>query len=302
MVAVLYPHGFRLRDEWDSALIDNPFLSLFEIDGVEILKLIAIWVRRKQQRSGKKITVRGVRQGDVLAVPPGEVKSNWSRAISSYEKALGHLVGRLGVVSPSIAPPPAMILAVAAFCDSEGETSIDKTVLSRWYWASIRGQSYSQGANTRAVSDVDRLTRGDDGRVSLGDNDVPDLASEPVRRNRILANGIGALLAQYGARDLLSGELLAAGGEGEVEYRSISRLMDGSARADERAPVASLVFGRAGSFAKIAALVRSGQDFGRVCNSAALISQLVDDSSLIGDFRRRSERLTRLLMEGGNAE
>lgn len=302
MVAVLYPHGFKLRDEWESALIDHPLLKTFHVDGIEILKLIAIWVRRQQQDQGVKVTVRGIRQGDVLAVPPKDVRLNWQRAVSSYERALSALVGRFGVVSPSIAPPPAMVLAMAAFCDVAKETAIDSRSIASWYWASIRSQSYSQGANTRAVSDVDRILKGDPDQIENKLIEFSDLTSEPVRRNRILANGICALLAQKGARDLLTGELLSAGGEGEIVYRSISNLADGSARADERVSVSSLVFAREKSFLMIASKVRNGHDFRRACDQLALGSQFVDDTSLIGDYRSRSLRLSKLLMEAEHAE
>lgn len=301
MVAVLYPHEFKLRDKWDDALLEFPLLSRFDVDGIEILKLIAIWVRRKQQRSSSKVTVRGVRQGDVLAVPPSEVKRNWDRAISAYVEALKQLVGHYGVAHPSLSPPQAMILAMAAFLDGELETAIPADDITRWYWSSIRNQAYAQGANTLVVADVDRQ-----GRiltdVGSGLNEDQSAAFfEPIRRNRILLNGLGSALALRNARDLLTGALLVGGGEGAVVARSLDSLAKGNAKQDESAIVASMVFAREPSFASIAAEARRGGALEDICDPVALRSQFVDLTALGGDYRERAGHLSSLLAEVPNS-
>jgi hypothetical protein len=300
MVAVLCPHDFKLRDAWEDALLEYPLLKVFEVDGIEILKLVALWTRRKQQEERVRVTVRGVRQGDVLAIPPPEVKSNWKRALLAYVEALRLLVGRLGVAHPSLAPPPAMMLAIAAFMDGELETTLPTDLVLDWYWSSVRTQSYSQGANTRVVADVDRAARSSSQNVS-GSLTIEDFGAslfEPVRRNRILLNGLGSALVIHGARDIKTGQLLSGAGEGPIVARSLISIAKGDARPDENAAVVSNVFAREDSFREIAAEVRRGAPLEKVCDSGAFASQFVDHASLYGDFKSRARSLSRLLLEG----
>lgn len=300
MVAVLYPHDFKLRDEWDDALVKYPLLARFDVDGVELLKLIALWVRRSQQAARSRVTVRGVRQGDVLAVPPVEVKNNWKRAVSAYDDALKFLVGSLGVAHPSLAPPSAMILAMAAFMDSDLDTTLTVSDTRRWYWDNIRAQSYAQGANTRVVADVDRAVRSSSELIdSLPMDDLGTSLLEPVRRNKILLNGLGSLLTLKGARDPLTGELLGGAGHGPIVARSIESLARGQARPDEDALVASVIFGRERSFSELAAKIRRGASLKEACDPVALTSQFVDSAALLEDFSARASQLNKLLSIGG---
>ena len=302
MVAVLYAHNFKLRDEWEDALLEHRILQIFDIDGIELLKLVAIWVRRKQQLEHSRVTVRGVRQGDVLAIPPVDVKKNWHRAVRAYVDALELLVGKLGVAHPSLAPPQAMILALAAFMDYELDTTLSERLAIKWYWENIRAQSYSQGANTRVVSDVDRAAKSiRDFEEVMPLDDLNTSLLDPVRRNKILLNGMGSVLILNGARDLLTGDLLAGIGNGPIVGRSIESLSRGMARPDEDALVASVVFARETSFNQIAAQIRRGALLQDVCQVGALLSQLVDQSALLGDFSIRAIKLNQMLSDRGLA-
>ena len=296
MVAVLYPHAFNLRDSWEDAVVDFRDLKEFGTDGIEILKLIAIWARRRQHLEKSKVTVRGVRQGDVLAVPPKDVKANWSRAVRSYARALAYLRDELGVVNNSIAPPQAMILAASAFLDVVEESAIPEGRLKSWYWANIILQSYSQGANTRVISDVDRAARSGSEMVS------PNIASilapaifEPIRRNKILVNGIAGALVLDGALDVVDGRALADAGAEPIVGRSIWSLCEGDVRANENAIVSDIVFAKERSFSLMAAEVRRGARLEDVFSFRGLKSQFVysiEGSSSSGD---RSNQLRELL-------
>ena len=232
----------------------------------------------------------------MLAVPPAEVKENWDRAINAYAEALGALVGSFGVAHPSLSPPAAMILAMAAFMDDDLDTTISAEAMTKWYWRSIRTQAYAQGANTLVVSDVDR--EGESGsEITPTSEDPAAPFLEPVRRNRILVNGIGSALALRMARDIHSGALLCAGGEGPIVARSIDSLARGEPRNEEGAVVASMVFGRESSMATIASAVRKGAALEDVCDAVALRSQHVDVFALGGDYKGRALELSSLLAE-----
>jgi len=64
MVAVLYPSGFKLRDEWDSAKSKHEILRTLNVEAIEILKLTALIVRTTLGRGESA----GVRQGDLLHI------------------------------------------------------------------------------------------------------------------------------------------------------------------------------------------------------------------------------------------
>lgn len=277
MVAVLYPHDFNLRDKWDEAVTQHGELAYFDVDGVELLKLIALWERRHQRENNLRITVRGVRQGDVLAVDPLAVKNNWERAVQSYVEALRILVAKFGVCSPSLAPPQSMILAISALVGAKSNTSVNFDELSEWYWVSVAAQSYAQGANTRVISDTDQILSGHGWSRSdiLADQAFFAPWLDPVRRNKILVNGMGAILAICEARDLRTGALLRDGTSGQIVGRSIIALSRGDARADESQPVATMVFSAERSFHEIAAEVRSGNSFTDVVDRSFLASQWV---------------------------
>lgn len=295
MVAVLYPHDFNLRDEWESAVLEFPLLKAFEVDGIELLKLIAIWSRRIQQSSGGRVTVRGVRQGDVLAIPPHDVKISWRRAIESYVAALSLLTESLGVVHPSLSPPQAMVLTMAALMDVGGETTAPVEFVERWYWWNIRSQSYAQGANTRVISDVDRMSR--ETSIVWPIEDYKSTFLEPVRRNKILVNGLGGALAIRGALDVLTGIPLYQSESGPIVGRSINALLRGEARPDESAMVASMVFATEESFSRIAAERRKRRLLSDILNQRALDSQFVDEAAMNGDCSARAKHLYGLLSE-----
>ena len=87
----LRPHGrralsrsFNLRKEWEGAEDLHPIFKRLDVDGLELLKLFALW-RRGEDREDPSIPssrrVQGVRQRDVLRVPPEYVKHHWVRAV-----------------------------------------------------------------------------------------------------------------------------------------------------------------------------------------------------------------------------
>ncbi|WP_161965254.1 DUF262 domain-containing protein [Ornithinimicrobium cerasi] len=203
MVAVLYPEGFHLRNEWEQAIYDYPVLEMLGASGLEVLKLIALW-RRDMDRSNPNIRpsrrVTGVRQGDVLKVPPEFVREAWPRAVSAYSEALDFLWQEGGVRSADGVPSAAMTLTLAYLIDREHHN----LTVQQWYWRAIADQRYLQGANTQVLADVaPRHPRDDERNRALEQMSMALL--EPVRRNRILRMGVRGLLIRHGALDPLTG-------------------------------------------------------------------------------------------------
>lgn len=213
MVARLYPHHFRLRDEWDSVLEGRAvFKRLGATSGLEVLQLIALreHLRQRQARASDdsvRVKVKGVRQSDLLELDPLHVKEAWSAAVDAYERALIFLESHCGVVRSNLVPQSTMFLALAdvMFDPSVSRDHLERD-LQRWFWASCFSQTYGEGANTRVISDVETLRAW----VASGDA-VPAVVQkfkssevdllESRDRNRILARALMARLVAKDARD-----------------------------------------------------------------------------------------------------
>jgi hypothetical protein len=216
MVARMFPYGFRLRDEHEAALAKHPnTLGAFDIDGMEILKVVALREHLRQKRARQQrgrrapaISVRGVRESDVLELEPKVVKRDWAKAVKEYAKALDFARDSCGVVRGGLLPAPSMVLPLADALSGGRARSGWRDDLERWFWTACFAQTYSQGANTQAVSDTeslqawraDRRAVPDDIRNFSGDL-LDELLIDQRRRNEMLVRGLLCLLTQNNAMD-----------------------------------------------------------------------------------------------------
>jgi hypothetical protein len=270
MVAVLYPHRFNLREEWENARVENPLLEHFDVDGIEVLKLIALWERRAQQASGRRLLVKGVRQGDVLAVSPATVRDLWPRAVQAYASALHHGRSRLGLVDAKSIPSSAMILTLAFMLEAQMETFR----IDNWYWWSVGAQTYAQGANTRVTSDVDRAVTGNwtDFAWTPGAVEALTLAlMEPVRRNRLLTRGVGCLLAARGALDPVTERAL--NDSRALQFADRATLLSYGGSTDADSLIADQLFMDSTSYKRAVVDFRKGRPTTKVLHGGAMTSQ-----------------------------
>ncbi|MEK6272751.1 MAG: DUF262 domain-containing protein [Actinomycetota bacterium] len=208
MVAIMYPHRFKLRDKWEAAQSANPILERFKVHPIEILRLIALreHLRQKSARTSPQ-TVKGVRQSDVLEVRPAVVKREWSKAAKAYARALTLAESTCGMIRERIVPAEAMLLplADALYTGNVRSGSAVHKKLSRWFWAAIFARQYARAANTRAVSDAELLRtwlKGRGGepryikefRISTDDFCLVEDGNETV------VKGLACLLNTQGAR------------------------------------------------------------------------------------------------------
>ncbi|MGJ7536309.1 MULTISPECIES: DUF262 domain-containing protein [unclassified Variovorax] len=213
MVAALYPSGFHLRDEWDTALRATPILQEINPDALEVLKLLALLVRFEH---GPK-AAKGVRQGDLLAIDRNLIKDGWSSALDLYIRTLKYCANRFGVISEDLVPSWSMILGVAGWLN---KPNIDDDLITEWWINRLFGQYYSQAANTRVVADFSYISDGIYLQTPISKIEYASAFKQPARRNGLLARGIGALLVQAGARDILTGEAIPAA---SITLRAIDR-------------------------------------------------------------------------------
>jgi hypothetical protein len=156
MVARLYPHDFRLKDKWESAQAEHGEFDRAGIDdGVDILKVIALQEHIRQRDTGVKRTVKGVRESDVLSVAAETVIAQWDKAVAAFVNALRFVEDDCGVIRPGLMPSAAMVHPISALLAPDmPEREGLREDLKHWFWASTFAQTYSQAANTRAVSDA----------------------------------------------------------------------------------------------------------------------------------------------------
>lgn len=161
MVARLYPSHFYLKSEWESARRDFEIfgaLGFDDDDGIEVLKIIALREHLRQREAGEKLTVRGVREGDVLSLGSDLVIQEWPLAVRALVAALEFAKTRCGAIRKFLLPAPALLLVVGEALHPEtARREGFEEELERWYWVTMFRQEYAQGANTQAVKDAQEI-------------------------------------------------------------------------------------------------------------------------------------------------
>lgn len=217
MVAKLYPFDFHLRDEWATALAKYPeTLSRYEVPGLDVLKLISLREHLRQVASHvAPVTVKGVRESDVIALKPEVVKSTWDDALVAYDRALTFLRDECGVISRIVLPATAMVLPLAH--SLAGKPNQNRSArLRRWFWSSCALQSYAQGANTQCVRDAKELLAWEQdsetvpGSVASLERIDEQTLIDARRRNEILLRAMLCAIIADGGKDWLSGERVSA--------------------------------------------------------------------------------------------
>jgi hypothetical protein len=215
MVARMYPRKFDLRGEWQAAKDEHPQFAHYEVDGMDILRLIAL----KEVLRSASSQVKGIRQGDVLHLEADVVSADWAWAVKAYREALELVRLRCGVVTAELLPASTMLLpiAIALLAPTEGDLGdvpeqpdgSRKDLAERFFWAAGISQTYSQGANTRAVRDAKEL------QAVLAGGPAPEVIQrvevdtgalrDDRRRNESLLRSALALLVHDGAQDWITG-------------------------------------------------------------------------------------------------
>lgn len=208
MVARLYPSKFHLRDEWDRARDKYEELEEFGVDdGVEILKVIALRERLRQQESGIKVTVKGVRESDVLELEANLVKSDWSNAVNAYVAAIRYVKSDCGVIRRGLMPSMSMLLPLAELLASDRKRRRNLPAdLQKWFWATCFMQTYAQGANTQATRDARELRawnadRAKPPEVLRNFRFDSELLMDGRRRNEMLLRGLLCRMVDRDSRD-----------------------------------------------------------------------------------------------------
>lgn len=212
MVARMYPHGFKLRDEWEEARYI--YDSLEEMTGLEVLQLIAL----REHIGAPRGSVKGIRQSDVLQLEPGTIMRDWNRAVAALDRAVKFMAD-CGAVRWNLIPSATMLIPLADALWDGSVPGTRREQLRRWFWGAVLNQTYAQGANTQAVADAQDLgawALSDEApsRLSLGiPSGLLESLQEPRPRNQILTRGVVSLVIARDGRDWLKRTLLRDGDE-----------------------------------------------------------------------------------------
>jgi len=211
MVARLYPYDFRLRDEWvEACIVYDQFADLGIEDGVEVLKIIALREHMRQRQANIKLTIKGVRESDVLGLTPQAVIDDWATATAAMANAIDFVKKECGVIRKALMPAPAMLLPLAyLLAPGQPKRAGLESDLVRWFWASSFSQTYAQGANTQAVADTRSLSAWQADEAASPDSvrlfrlDA-ELLTDGRRRNEMLLRGLLCRSVTNNARDWIS--------------------------------------------------------------------------------------------------
>ena len=207
LTARFYPVGVRLRDLWESARAAHPILDDYQIDPYYLLQVVALLSKAPS-----------CKRSDVLGLKAEAIDQYWDKAVAGLAKGLQLLRTECGIFTPGWVPYYPMLLALAAIWSKVESLSGPaqagaRAKVVRWFWCSTFAQSYEHGANTRAQSDFDDLSRWIDGgeppdSVAKMDFDAQVTLKEVTPRQRAVYRGVMAIMLKHGARDFHTGALL----------------------------------------------------------------------------------------------
>lgn len=208
MVAKSFSSGFNLRRAWDELQADDERLKSFlRGDGLPLLTTMAL-----RQRND-------VRQSAVLALTGSAIADGWETAAEHFRNGLEFAARHLGVLQPDWLAYKT-ILPVLAAIDFDWPLESNLPLVQRWYWATVVGRRYNEGANTTAVADFRLLRVGED----------------PITRPAFVVREL-ALESTRGQQGAFHRAFLASLAKQLVDHQVVARSNGSSLRADT-------VFGR----------------------------------------------------------
>ena len=222
MVARLYPHGFRLKDQWVNACEKYP--DTMEdtedlpkrargdrVSGIDVLKLIALWETLGPERTTGTNTPNGVRESDVLKLRPKTVIENWDRALASLDRAIHFVREHCGVIRWNLLPSKVMLFPLADALQTGEPNATTADRLEAWFWGAIMHTSYATSTSTQPITDARQL------RAWITDEAakprvVAEMPSDNVLLEQLreegprkfLSRGVASLLCSLGATDWLT--------------------------------------------------------------------------------------------------
>lgn len=211
MVAALYPSGFKLKEEWDTAANNNPIFNEIKPDAIEILKLCSLRIRYHEGR----LASAGVRQGDLLKIDRKLIIRYWKPSLELYVRALEYCKENFGILNTELVPSWSLVLGIAGLLETKSHTDLQ---IRNWWIHRVTTQYFAQAANTRIVSDFGAINSQE---FDLGvSSDELSNFDEPTKKNGLLAKALAGMLIKFGARDPITGDMFTE--KSNIVFRGLS--------------------------------------------------------------------------------
>lgn len=149
LAARFWPEQVKLREMWDSALLNHPIIQDFGIDPYYVLQTVAL-LRTEGAPSCKR--------KDVLALQSAQVAETWSKAALGIADALTILRDDCGVLIPKWLPYNTILIPFGALLAKHRAKGLKvgeiRNKLVRWFWCSVFGQTYENAPNSQSTKDL----------------------------------------------------------------------------------------------------------------------------------------------------
>ncbi len=164
LVARFWTQDVLLRERWSTTLSESAEIARFGIDPYYLLQAISLVVsyEKSKARGG---TVADCKKGTVLGLQAEEVDAWWDVIDDATEWALNLLGDDCGILAPKWLPYDPIVIPLAAVVAHQKKRTgkfpegQDRLRLKRWFWCSVFGRAYDQGANSQAAKDFVELCR-----------------------------------------------------------------------------------------------------------------------------------------------
>jgi hypothetical protein len=200
LTARFWPHDVNLRALWNSACVENPVISEFEVDPYYMLQAIALACRKAPS----------CKRGDVLNLAARDIEDWWPRVVAGLATGLEILRDDCKVVLPKWLPYQTMLAPLAGVLarlplPRTPEAGVRREKLRRWFWCSVFGQAYESAPNSQSAKDVvalsDWLAGGAPPESVAGFRFDPKALRDVTPRQRSVYRGVICLVLANGARD-----------------------------------------------------------------------------------------------------
>lgn len=145
LVAANLPHKVDLRKLWFEFTEQNSFVTRLDLDLLDVLKVCALAEKLEYGKS-----IRGLRQADLIKVPPQVYKDNWSFSCKALQEAADFALEHLGVYNKQMLPSPSNLIGLAFALRKTANFRQIRALWTRW----IIDETFSQSSHTRLLTET----------------------------------------------------------------------------------------------------------------------------------------------------
>lgn len=192
---------FDLKKEWATARETRPALDVYGVDGLDVLKCLALL---KTSEGG--LSKASSRDADVILLDGAFVKKHWKKTLDAYANVIDTLKANCCVFDKNLLSYTSLLVPLVAACRKRNvrlaATAAFRPKLVRYYWSTVFTSFYTQGAGGKQGTEFAALCRWqqDDSEIPESVADAigvaPKFGSAQSAGSAIFSGTIAALLAE----------------------------------------------------------------------------------------------------------